>query len=182
MTYSQPPHYSFGDPNDHQQSYQPQSPGAPGPSPQPPPQPPTASFPPPQPPGPPSGPLPAGPPPGGRSPAVAVLAIVSALCFVGAALFGILWFQADGKVEDAEELADERASTIEELEDDLEAAEGDLEAAEGELSDLEPQVEEIEAMQTCLDDLRDYYSTEIGSDEETEALAVVSETCAGYVF
>lgn len=182
MAYSQPPQYSFGDSGDSQQYQQPQSPGAPGYSPQP-----TSPHHQTQPmtqPGM-TGPIATGPtPPAGqnRSPLVPVLAIASALCFVGTVLFGILWFQSNGKVEDAESLADDRADTVEELENEVTAAEEQVGELEGQLGELESQTEEVEAMQTCLDDLKTYYATEPESDAETDALDEVYITCTEYIF
>jgi uncharacterized protein HemX len=191
MTYSQPPHYSFGDSGDNQPQ-QPSS-GPPGYSPHPP-----EAYPG-QPVAPTTG-MPAGmpttgvpmaptPPQKSSSPLLPVLAIASALCFVGAVLFGILWFQekgeredADARASEAEALAEDRSEEIETLEADLSAAQEDVEFLEGELLDLESQISDVDTMQECVDALDAFYDTEPGSDEEEEALLTLSVACAEWVY
>ncbi|WP_026922532.1 hypothetical protein [Glycomyces arizonensis] len=173
MSYSQPPHYSFGDPGDSQPPQQPMS-GGPAYSPQPTYQQqpmglPTMA-------GPPLPPVQQKP-----SPVVHALGIGAALCFVGVVLFGILWFQAHGKAGDAEALADDRAASVDELQGQLDDAQAQLEDLQGQVDELEGQAADTEAMQACLDDLETYYDTPVDSQEEQDALDAFYVSCDAWI-
>ncbi|GAA2146626.1 hypothetical protein [Glycomyces algeriensis] len=187
MAYNPPPHYNLGGPSDPQQpqsappSYsplQPQpydsgyAPQAPVPA---------QTAPPPQ--GIPAQPgygtqtfLQPPPPTAPRkSPAVVLLAIGMVVGLAAAAVSIALWLRATGDLEDAEARLSDRDDQISQLQEDLEAA-------QAQVADLEGPAAEAEAMQACIDDLNDYYSSAEGSEEETAALDAIDTSCDGYIF
>jgi hypothetical protein len=194
MAYNPPPHYSFGEP---EQPQRPQS-VPPAYSPQPPQQQSyEAGYLPQQPgpisvqPGMPSQPgVPAQPAyptqpllqppsaPSGRSPLVPVLAVVAVVGLAGAVLGTTMWLRASGDLEDAETRIDDRDSQVSQLEEDLAAAQAEVEELEGAAG----SAEEAESMRACLDDLKWYYGTPEGSDEETEAETAVADSCADWIW
>ncbi|MCD0442913.1 hypothetical protein LO763_04645 [Glycomyces sp. A-F 0318] len=178
MSYNQPPHYSFGPP---EQPQQPQS-GPPSYSPQPPPPPQEPGYAPTQPaylaptqptygtqvlPTPPAAPR--------RSPLVPVLAVAMAIGLAGAALSLALWLRSSGDLEDAESRLDDRDTEIAQLEEDLGAAQAAADEAEVQAADAE-------SMRACLDDLKEYYATPVGSDEEAAAEAALQDSCATWIW
>jgi hypothetical protein len=187
MAYNPPPHYNLGGPSDPQppqsvppaysplqpqpydSGYGPQSPvsGQPAPPPQ----------------GIPvqSGygtqPLLQPPPPAAprKSALVPLLAVGMAVGLAAAAVSIALWLRSSGDLEDADARLSDRDKQISQLQEDLEAA-------EAQVSELEGQAAEAEAMQTCIDDLNDYYNTPEGSAEETAALTAIETSCDGLIF
>jgi len=190
MAYNPPPHYSFGEPGDAQR---PQSvPPAYSP------QPPLQSQPPQQPmetgyvpqqvgpvsayPAPPTQPTFATqvlqpPPPAGprRSPLIPILAVAMVIGLAGAALSLALWLRSDGDLGDAQAKLDDREAEIAQLEEDLEAA-------EAQAGEFEVQAADAESMRACLDDLKWYYDTPAGSDEEAEAELALQDSCATWIW
>jgi len=191
MAYNPPPHYNLGGPSEPQQ---PQSvPPAYSPLQQPSydsgynsgyaPQPPTTVQPSapatgiPAQPAYPTQPLLQPPPPTAprKSPTVAILATVMAIGLAAAAVSIALWLKSSGDLEDVEARVDDRDKEIAQLQEDLEAA-------ESQVAELEGPAAEAEAMQACIDDLNDYYSTPAGSDEEAAALEAIDVSCDGLIF
>ncbi|THV26035.1 hypothetical protein [Glycomyces paridis] len=176
MAYNPPPHYSFGDPSDHQP---PQS-VPPAYSPQPPQQP--AGYVPQQ-----TSPMYQGPPtnfapppvlrPTGprRSPLVPLLSAGMVIGLAAAAVSLALWVSVRGELDDATKLADDRDAELQQVRDDLEAAEAQVE-------ELEVAATDADSMRECLDDLNWFYSTEEDSDEEAEANEALLETCANWLW
>jgi hypothetical protein len=181
MSYNPPPHYNFGQPE--QQPQHPQS-VPPSYSPQPPPPPQETGYVPQQP-----GPAPAyppqpsygtqvlpTPPPGPkRSPIVPILAAGMAVGLAGAAVSLALWLSASGDLDDAESKLGDRDSEISQLEDDLAAA-------QAEADENATAAADAESMRTCLDDLKTYYATPVGSEEEAAAETAIQESCADWIF
>jgi hypothetical protein len=187
MAYNPPPHYNLGGPSDPQQpqsvppSYSPlQQPSYnSGYSPQPPigvqPSAPAPGIP--AQPAYATQPLLQPPPPTAprRSPAVAILATVTAVGLAAAAVSIALWLKSSGDLEDVEARVDDRDKEIAQLQEDLEAA-------EAQVAELEGPAAEAETLQECIDALNEYYSTAAGSDEEATALEAIDVACNGLIF
>lgn len=110
-----------------------------------------------------------------KSPAVPILATLMAIGFAAAIVSIALWLSATGDLDDAEARLSDRDDQISQLEEDLDAA-------QAQVAELEEPAANAEALQACIDDLREYYSTEAGSAEETAALTAVESSCEGLIF
>ncbi|WP_100448858.1 hypothetical protein [Glycomyces xiaoerkulensis] len=167
MSYPQQPHYNMGDyptPGGSPPPYSPQptNPYAPPPPPQ---QRPSFSS----------------------ATPLLVTGLVAAVAVAGLML--TLWLLASGDLSDAEDLADERADAIEELESDKSDLEDQLGQAEehsaeleSQVSDFESEVGEMSTVQGCIDGLEAFFDTEIDSDEEAEAWDEMVDLCEDWVY
>ncbi|SDD06301.1 hypothetical protein [Glycomyces harbinensis] len=183
MSYNQPPHYNFGQP---EQPQQPQS-VPPSYSSQPPPQPPMETGYVPQQTSPvqgyPGAPqptygtqvLPTPPPVPRRSPLIPILAVAMVISLAGAVLSLALWLRSSGDLDDAESKLTDRDDEIAQLQEDVEAA-------QAEADENATLAADAESMRACLDDLKAYYAAPIGSDEEATAEAALQESCQTWVF